>query len=123
MRMERSILRPSIAPWSATLPPVPGVSASVARYAVPMSSTCTRVPFEPRSVVSGSARVRVCRAAKPARRQLNHGRPSCELPAQLPSACRARTVLRQGALSSFHTPMPIAILVISRVLRARNFFH
>ncbi|GBP70113.1 hypothetical protein EVAR_50935_1 [Eumeta japonica] len=76
--------------------------------------------FEPRSVVSGSARVRVCgvprsvsraaavkpRASVPAR---SSGYPAvCTPSPHTVSAPRVRS-------SSFHTPMPIAILVISRV--------
>ncbi|GBP58963.1 DNA repair protein XRCC1 [Eumeta japonica] len=72
--------------------------------------------FEPRSVVSGSARVTSVWGAlqcKVARRQLSHGCPSRrEVPATLPSARRARTrFLRlRSALVVFALQIPIAIL-------------
>ncbi|GBP84374.1 hypothetical protein EVAR_99273_1 [Eumeta japonica] len=62
-----------------------------------LSEQCS---FEPRPVVSGSARVRVCGVPRSevARRQLSHGRPSRRAPVTLPSARRARTrFLRLGA--------------------------
>ncbi|GBP71123.1 hypothetical protein EVAR_37217_1 [Eumeta japonica] len=84
--------------------------------------------FEPRSVVSGSARVRVCgvprsvsraaavksRASVPA---TSSGYPAvCTPSPHTVSAPRERS-------RSFHIPIPIAILVISRVFTRVNGFY
>ncbi|GBP28003.1 hypothetical protein EVAR_83634_1 [Eumeta japonica] len=79
--------------------------------------------FEPRSVLSRSARIRVCGVPRSACRAAAV-KPRASVPAMrsgYPTVCtpRRHTVSTPRERSrSFHTPIPIAILVILRVLRA-----
>ncbi|GBP66433.1 hypothetical protein EVAR_88767_1 [Eumeta japonica] len=96
---------------------------------VPSRKRCNNnaCSFEPRSVVSGSAHVRVCGVPRSVNRAAavkprasvpvtSSGYPAvCTPSPHTVSAPRVRS-------SSFHTPMPIAILVISRVFTRVNGF-
>ncbi|GBP39792.1 hypothetical protein EVAR_88292_1 [Eumeta japonica] len=87
-------------------------------------NTCS---FEPRSVVSGSARVRVCGVPRSVNRAAAV-KPRASVPVTssgYPAVCTPspHTVFAPRVRSSsFHTPMPIAILVISRVFTRLNGF-